>query len=189
MAHRVCPYWIGFFLNNPLRRFWHNPEEILQPFIKNGMNVLDIGSAMGFFALPMARMAGQNGKVVCVDVQEKMLLALQKNARKAQLSDRIIIRACKSDSLNLGGFEGTIDFAIAFAVVHEVSHPRLFFADILRALKPGASCLIAEPKGHVSVREFEHSVAIAQQAGLPVSGNPKIKRCHAVLLHKTVELV
>lgn len=44
------------------------------------MTVLDVGSAMGFFSLPMAEMVGPGGKVVCIDVQLKMLQVLRRRA-------------------------------------------------------------------------------------------------------------
>ncbi len=187
MAHRVCPYWVGYLLVSPFRRLMHNPEEILRPFIATGMTVLDIGSAMGFFTLPIAKMVGPDGKVVCVDVQEKMLKSLQRRALKASVADRIITRVCNPTSLCLGDFVGTIDFAVAFAVVHEVPDARSLFAEVFQALKPGARCLIAEPKGHVSAHEFELTLAAAEQTGLRVVGNPKIPRCHAALLGKDQE--
>jgi ubiquinone/menaquinone biosynthesis C-methylase UbiE len=187
MSHGVCPYWVGYLLVSPLRRLFHNPEEILRPFVTTGMTVLDIGAAMGFFTLPLAGMVGPNGKVVSVDVQEKMLQSLKKRARKSKVADRIITRVCKSTSLDLNGFEGKIDFAITFAVVHEVPDPQSLFADVFRSLKPGGRCLVAEPRGHVSVDDFKQTLSVAEQAGLRVAGNPKINRCHTALLSKDQE--
>jgi len=40
------------------------------------MTVLDIGCGMGFFSIPLAPMVGPNGKVIWVDMQEKMLQLL-----------------------------------------------------------------------------------------------------------------
>jgi ubiquinone/menaquinone biosynthesis C-methylase UbiE len=184
MAHKVCPYWVGYLLVNPLRQLWHNPEEILRPFVTTGMTVLDIGSAMGFFTLPLAGMVGPNGRVLSVDVQEKMLRSLQRRAVKAKVSDRIIMRVCKATSLGLDGFEGAIDFAVAFAVVHEVPDARSLFAGVFQSLKSGGRCLIAEPKGHVSTHEFEQTLSAAEQTGFSVEGNPKISRCHTAVLLK-----
>ncbi len=84
MAHRVCPRWVGYLLISPLRRLLYHPEEILRPFVTIGMAVLDVGSAMGFFKPPLAKIVGPSGKVVSVDVQEKMLQSLQKRALKAR---------------------------------------------------------------------------------------------------------
>jgi len=94
MSHDVCPYWVGYLLISPLRRLFHNPEEILSPFVTTGMTVLDIGAAMGFFTLPLAGMVGPNGKVVSVDVQEKMLRSLQKRALKSKVRWVILSRLC-----------------------------------------------------------------------------------------------
>jgi len=54
---------------------------------------------MGFFSLPLARMVGPNGKVLCVDLQEKMLRSLHKRALKAGVADRIISRLSARSSL------------------------------------------------------------------------------------------
>lgn len=184
MAHDVCPHWVGYLLVSPLRRLFHNPEKILKSYVTSGMTVLDVGPAMGFFTLPLAIMVGPGGKVVAVDVQEKMLLSLRKRADKSMVSDRILTRLSKPASLGLDEFEGKIDFAIAFAVIHEVSDPERLFADIFHALKPGAACLIAEPRGHVSTGDFKQTLDVAGQAGFRVGGNPKINGCHVALLSK-----
>jgi ubiquinone/menaquinone biosynthesis C-methylase UbiE len=185
MAHRVCPWWVGYLLANPLRRLIHNPEKILAPFVAKGMTVLDVGPGMGFFALPMARMAGPKGRVVCVDVQERMLRTLLKRAAAAGLADRIVARVSRpKKSLCIDDFDGKIDFALLFAVVHEVPDPLAFLAGVSRALKPGALCLVAEPKGHVSFREFEETLAAAGRNGLVVAGLPAIFRSLTAVLRK-----
>lgn len=184
MAERVCPYWVGYLLMNPLRRLIHHPDKILTSFVTSGMTVLDIGPGMGFFTLPLAKTVGPNGKVVCVDVQANMLDSLQRRAQAAQLADRIVTRTCKPTSLGLDDLEGKIDFAIAFAVVHEVPDVRNFFAEVSKVLKPGANCLVAEPKFHVSVQNFEETLATAKQKGLNLVAKPKIIGCLTALLRK-----
>ena len=184
MAQRVCPYWVGYFLMNPLRDLIHNPDKILTPFVTRGMTVLDIGPGMGFFTLPLAKAVGPNGKVVCVDIQENMLNSLQKRAQAAQLADRIVTRPCQPTSLGLDDFEGRIDFVLAFALVHEVPDVPNFFAEVSKVLKPEAHCLVAEPKFHVSVQDFEETLAAAGQTGLNLVAKPTITWCHTALLRK-----
>ena len=118
--HRVCPWWLGYFLASPLRRLVQDPEKILKPYVKEGMTVLDIGSAMGFFTLPVARMVGEQGRVIAVDLQEKMIRSLQRRAQKAGLADRIETRICSSTSLGIDDLAGSVDVALAFAVLHEM---------------------------------------------------------------------
>ena len=188
MAERVCPFWVGYLLASPLRRLLQNPEKILGPYVKPGMMTLDVGCAMGFFSLPMARMVGERGKVICVDLQGKMLRSLRKRAMKAGVAERIIPRLCGKDSLSLREFEGKIDFALAFALVHELPDSRRFFDEISKTMKPGARCLVAEPKWHVSAEEFDATLSIAAEIGFQVVDRPKITRSHSALLAPAIYL-
>ena len=165
MAQSVCPVWVGHILACPLRKLFQNPKKILGTYIQEGMKVLDIGCAMGFFSLPLAEMVGSNGKVICVDIQEKMIRSLEKQARKKGLFDRIETRLCQNDSLGLEGIEEEIDFVLASAVVHEVPDASNLFSEIYKVIKPSGQLLVLEPKGHVTGRDFETTVSIAEKSG------------------------
>jgi ubiquinone/menaquinone biosynthesis C-methylase UbiE len=184
MAKHVCPVWIGYFLASGLRRLLHNPSRVLGPYVRADLTVLDVGSAMGFFSLPMAEMVGPRGKVVCVDVQPKMLQALGRRAARAGLADRIETHVCGGDSIGLGGREASFDFALAFAVLHEVPDQAHVLGEIHRLLKPGATFLLAEPKGHVDEAEFERTVSLALEGNFVAAGHPEIRRTHAAVLTK-----
>ena len=180
----VCPVWVGYLLLSPFRKLSQNPNKILAPCVEEGMKVLDIGCAMGFFSLPMARMIGSKGKVICVDVQEKMIKKLQKRARKAGLLNRIETRICQHESFNLDNLKEEIDFALAFAVVHEVPDAATLFSAINETLKSGGKLLVAEPDGHVSEQDFETTISVAEQNGFKVIDRPRVGRSRAVLLWK-----
>ena len=184
MAERVCPVWVGYFLSCPVRKLFQNPKKILGPYIKEGMKVLDVGCAMGFFSLPLAEMVGDKGKVICVDIQEKMIKSLEKRARKAGLSGRIETRICHGYSLSLDGLKEQIDFALASAVLHEVPDASNFFSQLFETIKPAGRFLVVEPKGHVSKKDFEMTISAAEQNGFCVISSPQINRCRAVLLEK-----
>ncbi len=181
-AHRICPWWLGYFLASPVRKLQYNPRTILAPYVKEGMTVLDFGSAMGFFSIPLAQMVGPAGKVICVDMQEKMLARLRKRAQKAGVSAQIETRLCGQDSPGLEPLAGTIDFALLFAVVHEVPARAALFAGVVSALKPQAKLLLAEPKGHVSAEDFARTLSIAKEHGFVEAATPLISRSYAVLL-------
>ena len=182
--HHVCPVWVGYLLASPTRKLFQNPKKILRPYVNEGMTVADIGCAMGFFSLPLAKMVGPGGKVICVDIQEKMIRSLEKRARKAGLSGRIETIICNDESLGLDGIKEKIDFALASYVVHEVPNPAGFFMEIYMALKPAGKLLVAEPKGRVSEKEFEKTVSVAEQNGFTVTDRPQIRRSRAVVLSK-----
>ncbi len=165
MAH-VCPIWVGRLLLNPLRRLTENPIRILGPYVSEGMTVLEPGCAMGYFTLPLARMVGEKGRVVAVDVQQGMLHGLEKRAAKAGLSDRLDARLCNGNGLGVDDLIGQVDFAAALHVVHETPDQERFMRDVHDALKPGAKLLVIEPKSHVSDAEFENMKAVAASVGL-----------------------
>ncbi len=183
--HRVCPWWMGYLLASPIRKLRQNPARILSPHVRTGMTVLEPGPGMGFFTLEIARLVGPSGRVVAVDVQPRMIEALQRRARKAGLLDRIDARAVPAGSMRLDGLDGTFDFVLAFAVVHELPAAASFFREAARAMKTGASLLLAEPAGHIGEAEFAEEIAAAAGAGLTVIDHPPLKGSVAALLRKS----
>ena len=186
MSHRVCPWWLGYFLTSPFRRWLGDaPEKILVPYVGEGMLVLEPGPGMGFFTLELARRVGASGRVVAVDIQPQMLNGLRRRARKAGLLERIDVRLAEADSLRLTDLAAKVDFVLAFAVVHEMPNANSFFSEAAKALKPGASLLLVEPAGHVSDAHFQEELTLAAQAGLRLVNCPAIRRSHAALLNKS----
>jgi len=184
MAEHVCPVWVGYLLASPVRKIFQSPEKMLAPYIQPGMMVLDVGCAMGFFSLPLARLVGTGGRVISVDVQKAMLDSLKKRAQKINLSNRIETRMCRYHSLDLDDLKAKVDFALAFAVVHEVPDALLFYSQLYETLKRNGKLLVAEPKGHVSVKAFDKTISMARQYGFKKIKDLRIWRSHGVLLEK-----
>jgi len=182
MVHRVCPWWLGYCLTWPLLRHGQNPHEILAPHVRAGWTVLEPGPGMGFFTLELARLVGPRGRVVAVDVQPKMLDRLKRRAAEAGLLDRMDIRTASPESMGIADLKGSVDFILAFAVVHEVGDARRFFAEAASASKPGALLLFVEPRGHVKESEFDDELHAAAEAGFEVVDRPDIRRSHSALL-------
>ena len=184
MANHTCPIWIGYLLASPIRKLLENPDKILKTHVKEGMKVLDIGSAMGFFSLPAAKIVGVEGKVICIDLQEKMLAALLKRAGKANLAQNIETRLVTENTLNIENLQGTIDVAIAYHVIHEVNNPESFFREAFNALKSKGKLLFSEPKGHVSKTEFDKSISIAEKAGFKTNQTDGLPKTLSAILEK-----
>jgi 2-polyprenyl-3-methyl-5-hydroxy-6-metoxy-1,4-benzoquinol methylase len=179
----ICPWWLGYTFILPIRKYKHDPLKILAPYIKEGMAIMDYGSAMGYFSIPLAKMTGPKGLVYCVDIQAKMLEKLQKRAVKYGVSD--IVKPLQV-GINYKPIEltGALDFVLLFAVVHEVPDKTGLFKDIFSMLKPGAKVLFSEPRGHVNMKEFENSISIAKNAGFKTMEEKPLKKGLAVLLQK-----
>ena len=184
MAHHVCPWWLGYFLASPIRRWMLKPDPLVAPYVKPGMTVLEPGPGMGFFTLPLAGMVGDNGRVVAVDLQPKMIERLERRAAKAGLSPRIDARVSTADSLGIADLHNRVDFTLAFAMVHELPGKHPFFREVAVASKAGAMLLLAEPGGHVKAEEFEAEIKQALAAGFEAVGRLTIKRMQTVLLRR-----
>ncbi len=185
MAGRVCPWWMGYLLISPVRRWlMGNPETMLEPYVREGMTVLEPGPGMGFFTLPLARMVGPTGRVIAVDIQAKMLDKLEKRAHQADLLDRIELKEAEATRFTRTDWESTVDFALAFAVVHEMPSAEAFFREVATALKPRGMVFFAEPSGEVFPAAFEEELDAARQAGFVIAEQPRVHRSHAAVLRK-----
>jgi 2-polyprenyl-3-methyl-5-hydroxy-6-metoxy-1,4-benzoquinol methylase len=175
----VCPWWVAYTFDNPLRKLFHNPHKMLSPYIEEGMRAMDVGCGMGYFSIGMARIVGETGKVIAVDLQQKMLDIMQKRARRAGLLDRIDPRLCRPDDIVV---TEDVHFILNFWMVHEVKDQQVFFNQLKSRLVSGGNILIAEPKMHVTPDEFQLTLGIAESAGLHVSGQPVIRFSRTALL-------
>ncbi|MGD0590251.1 MAG: class I SAM-dependent methyltransferase [Bacteroidota bacterium] len=184
MEKHVCPWYLGYVLASPLRRLYQNPEKILSPYLRQGMKVLEVGPGMGFFSLPIAKFIGETGRIFCVDLQEKMLQSLRRRAVRANILGRMEMRLCSESSLQIDDLAGSIDFALAFAVVHEVPDQKLLLKEIYSSLKKDGLLFLSEPKGHVTKEEFEKTCVFAQSNGMKKVDSPNIRGNHSAVLKK-----
>lgn len=184
MPHKVCPWWLGYWLVCPVRRWWQDPAPIVAPYVRPGMTVLEPGPGMGYFTLELARLVGPSGRVVCVDLQQQMLDRLKRRAAKAGLPDRLDIRLAPAESMGLDDLAGSVDFTLAFAVVHEFPDAKKFFAEVAGASKPGAAVLVAEPFPHVTRDVFEAQLQAAAACGMNLESRPEISRSLAAVLRR-----
>ena len=179
MEKRVCPWWMGYVLLNPLRKLMESPRKLLGPYVETGMTVVEPGSGMGYFTLSLAEMVGLSGRVVAVDVQAKMLAGLERRAAKAGVDQVIETRLSDGQSMGLEDLTGLVDFIPAIHMVHEVPDSRAFFGEVHGLLKPGGGLLFIEPKGHVTPESFADSLAQAGEAGFSVTEQ---EGCRALLV-------
>ena len=179
MAEPLCPAWLSFTLTNIFRRMAHDPVRILRPFLREGDTALDVGCGPGFFTVPMARMIGDRGLVVAVDIQPKMLEKTRRRGERAGVAGRIRLHLAAADSL---GLDVKADFALVFWMAHEVDDLKRFFAEIFAGLKPGGSLLLVEPRGHVMGLRFAEIVAAAVSAGFEPHETAPIRVSRAAVL-------
>ena len=177
----VCPWWLAYAFDNPVRLLFHDPKKMLGPYVREGMTVIDVGCGMGYFSLGMTHLVGDKGTVIAVDLQQAMIDALERRAGRAGVLHRIQRYRCEPDRISI---DRDVDFALTFWMVHEVPGKKAFFKQIFSMLKPGGKLLLVEPRVHVSDARFKETVAASVQTGLRILDTPRISLSRAALLVK-----
>jgi len=177
----VCPAKHAGGLDNRFRQWLQNPEKILKPYIKKGMQVLDMGCGPGFFSIEIADLVGESGKVFAADLQPEMLDWLKQKTNGTDLEKRIAFHQCQENKI---GLSETFDFILLFYMVHEVPDKAAFFKEISNLLKPDGQALMVEPPIHVSKSSFLSFIDIARNNGLIDMKGPNIFLSKTALLKR-----
>jgi ubiquinone/menaquinone biosynthesis C-methylase UbiE len=181
MANHVCPWWLAYTFDNPLRRIFHDPEKIFTPYLHEGMTAIDIGCGMGYFSIGMAKIVGNTGNIISVDIQQKMLNILMKRAKKAGVANRITPFLCDENTI---GINENVDFAVAFWMAHETPDEFNFLKQVHSILEKSGRLLLVEPKLHVSFNEFKKMLSKAEELGFKLIDSPEIHFSHTAVLEK-----
>ena len=130
------------WLTRPDREQTEQPEKVLDALkIPEGGTVADVGAGVGYFTWRLAKRVGPQGKVIAVEVQQKMLDLLADNLKQRHINNVEMV---------LGGFkdphlpEGIVDLALLVDVYHEFSEPEAMVSAIRRALKPTGRLVLVE---------------------------------------------
>ncbi len=109
--------------------------------VKPGMTLCDIGCGNGFHTLKMAKMTGNTGHVLAVDIQPEMLELLKKRASKEGLDNiKPILGTVVDPKLP----SGEVDLVLLVDVYHEFSHPEQMLAALRKSLKPDGQIVLVE---------------------------------------------
>ncbi len=100
------------------------------------------------------------------------------------MSDRVETRISDDNSLKIDDLKEEIDFALAFAVVHEVDDAFYLLSEVYEVMKPSGRLSVAEPKFHVSRKDFKNTVLLAEKNSFKVTERPHVSLSHAVILEK-----
>jgi ubiquinone/menaquinone biosynthesis C-methylase UbiE len=177
----VCPDWLAFILDNPIRRMLNDPDKILDDLIQPGMIAADLGCGPGVFTFSMARLVGERGRVYAVDIQKNMLDMVRRKALQKGLLSQVILHEASTKAI---GLPERVDFALAFWMVHEVPDSEQFIGEVYQSLQNGGKFLLVEPKWHVSEDSYAKVVSHALSIGFKMTAEPKINISRASLFTK-----
>lgn len=109
--------------------------------IKPGQVVCDMGCGNGFYTVQLARLVGEKGRVLAVDIQPEMLHMLEERAKAEGLSNIELIEGTPVDpKLPPKG----VDLILLVDVYHEFSHPEPMLSAMRGSLKGGGRIALVE---------------------------------------------
>jgi len=109
--------------------------------IKDGMVVLDLGSGAGFDCFLAAKKAGKTGKVIGVDMTEKMIIKARQNAKKYGFIN-VEFRLGEIEELPVE--DNSIDVIISNCVINLSPDKKKVFNEAHRVLKKGGKMLVSD---------------------------------------------
>src|SRR5512137_1361046 len=87
-----------------IRRFFESPQKVIEPLVKKGQVVADLGCGQGFYTIALAQSVGPQGKVYAFDLDKECIRLLEKKMEKEGYHN---IEAHASSSADLGSIQDT----------------------------------------------------------------------------------
>lgn len=176
-----CPWYICWTFDNPFRRLIHNPARVIGGLVCEGAKALDLGCGEGYFTVDIALDIGDTGRVYAVDLQEHMLMVVNRRIRRAGVETRVEPILADPNHLQL---PEKVDFALAFWMMHEVPDKDRIYRELASSMKEGAKLLLVEPIWHVSGASWKESLGLAESVGLKHYENRRVALSRAAVLEK-----
>jgi ubiquinone/menaquinone biosynthesis C-methylase UbiE len=131
-------------MESRFRYKFFNPMNILRG-TENlpGLTVLEVGCGTGFFTLPAARLIGEQGRLVAMDVLSDSVELVSKKAQAASLKN---VRVVKGDALDTGLDAESFDTVLLFGVIPAPMLPLTrLLTEMHRVLKAEGSLAVWPP--------------------------------------------
>ena len=118
-----------------------NPVKTLQGAgIQPGQTILEVGCGTGFFTIPAAKLIGDQGSLVAMDLSSGYIDQVSKKVCNADLKN---VRVVKRDALDTGLDNASIDKALLFGVIPFPLLPlNRLLPEMHRVLKPDGTLAV-----------------------------------------------
>ncbi len=143
MNDRLFKHHDAHKLEDPQRLQWMPVAEVIRACaVQPGMRVADIGAGTGYFAIPLARAVGREGKVYAVDLQPEMLELLRQKLRQPDAPHNIELISGDASATTLP--VACVNLALLANVWHEIEDHRAALQEVVRILAPGGSLAVLD---------------------------------------------
>ncbi len=143
---------------NPIKRLFENPQKSLEPYVRKGQVVADLGFNKGYYTFALAECVGSEGGVYAVDLKEDYVTSLKKKVNELGYRN-IEVHGCSASDMSFIK-DDSVDFVLANGLLCNMPENRSSTVkEIKRILKPTAKAYLAlgspPPFGFVNGEEWE----------------------------------
>lgn len=132
-------------LDNSERRKIFPPIETLKTLgLTSGKDMADIGTGIGYFAIPASRIVGSSNRVYALDISKDMLSEVDRKIDKEKIEN---IETIKTNEYDLVLEDSLVDFVLLVNVLHEVDDKERFLSEIKRITKKDGELALIDFKG------------------------------------------
>ena len=131
----------GILMGSKVRQWIFNPLRTLEgAHVQAGQTILEVGCGTGFFTIPAARLIGDEGCLVAMDVSSGYVEVVSKKVESAGLKN---VRTLKRDALETDLDDASMDKVILFGVLPFPLLPlKRLLPEMHRVLKPGGTMAV-----------------------------------------------
>jgi len=141
IAHVMGPGGVPW-LERPERDVEERPQLVIDAFdIKAGQTIADLGAGSGYYSFRIAPLVGDQGHVLAIDVEPRMLQIISERARKTGADNVTTVLSTPSDP-NLPA--SSVDLLFMVDVYHELEFPFEMMTRVREAMKPGGRVALIE---------------------------------------------
>lgn len=137
-----CPFSERWVLDLPLRGLVNPVKRTLRDSqVAPGATVLELGPGTGYFSLEAARVVGAAGRLVCIDLQPDMAMALRRRLSSSEVRNANVVIG---DATALPLADQSIDHAFLVTVLGEIPDRPRALHELRRVLAPGGILSVTE---------------------------------------------
>lgn len=141
IAHVMGPGGVPW-LERPEREVEERPQLLIDALeIKRGQTIADLGAGSGYYSFRIAPLVGEDGKVLAIDVEPRMLRIVSERAKRDRVANVFTVLSTASDP-NLPA--NSVDLLFMVDVYHELEFPLEMMLKVREALKPGGRVALIE---------------------------------------------
>ncbi len=161
-------------LEDPGRDAWQRPHEVIMALkLRPTEVVADLGAGTGYFSRRLARHAG---KVLAVDVDEKLLAIAAKGAPK---NLETLLAALDNPRLA----PASVDTVFICDVAHHIANRAAYWPQVVKALKPGGRVVLIDFENRATAAgpAAEYRISRDEMVAEMAAAGLKLKREHKML--------